>query len=154
MITRANSTSTRCPRSENIHAETYALLLHNLLPNPSERNLVLKATSGVASIAAKNLWARKWLLDRDRSFKERLVVFACVEGIFFSSSFAVIYWFKTRNLMPGLCHSNDLISRDEGLHTDFACALLQHMGDRPSSDVVQDIVTAAVETELNFVKGE
>lgn len=129
------------------------MILHHLIPNTSERNSILKDTVEVPSVARKNEWAKTWLLDRGRSLKERLVAFACVEGIFFSASFALIYWFKARNLLPGLCHSNDLISRDEGLHTDFACELIKHLGELPDPAVVTSIVTEAVEVELGFVRG-
>ncbi|KAF5325923.1 hypothetical protein D9611_000999 [Ephemerocybe angulata] len=136
---------------ENIHAETYARLIDALIQDEKEKQSVLKWSVDLPSISAKNQWAAKWITDARRSFAERLVAFACVEGIFFSSSFAVIFWFKEKGVMPGLCQSNDLISRDEGMHTDFACSLLRELRDRPSEYTVQSIVAEAVKIESDFV---
>ena len=95
-----------------------------------------------------------WIHGTNRTFSERLVAFACVEGIFFSSSFAIIFWLKSRGLMPGLAQSNEFIARDEGLHTQFACSLLQHLTDRPGHKITEVIVRAAVECETAFVNGK
>ena len=138
---------------ENIHAETYALVLTSLIQREVERAGLIRASREEPSIAAKSEWALKWISDRRRSFAERLVAFACVEGIYFSSSFAVIYRLKSQGRMPGLCQSNDLISRDEGLHTEFACLLLKQLQDLPPASVVHQIVGEAVTIELEFTKG-
>jgi ribonucleoside-diphosphate reductase subunit M2 len=105
----------------------------------------------VPCIAKKADWAIKWINDRDSTFAQRLVAFACVEGIFFSGSFASIFWLKKRGLMPGLTFSNELISRDEGMHTDFACLLFSHLNNRPSPQKVQDIIVEAVGIEQEFL---
>lgn len=94
-----------------------------------------------------------WISDKDSSFGERLVAFAAVEGIFFSGSFASIFWLKKRGLMPGLTFSNELISRDEGLHTDFACLLFSHLKRRPHPDTVERIIVQAVDIEVEFLSG-
>jgi ribonucleoside-diphosphate reductase subunit M2 len=93
----------------------------------------------------------KWISDRESTFAQRLVAFAAVEGIFFSGSFASIFWLKKRGLMPGLTFSNELISRDEGLHTDFACLLFSHLNNRPSKQVVEDVIVEAVGIEQEFL---
>lgn len=108
-------------------------------------------TNIVPCIKAKAEWALRWIADKNSTFAERLVAFAAVEGIFFSGSFASIFWLKKRGLMPGLTFSNELISRDEGLHTDFACLLFSHLHKRPSKQVVQDIITEAVTIEQGFL---
>ena len=95
-------------------------------------------------------WAMKWTASKDSTFGERLVAFAAVEGIFFSGSFAAIFWLKQRGILPGLCFSNELISRDEGLHTDFACLLFSRLQNRPANDTVQAIIREAVEIEKRF----
>lgn len=105
----------------------------------------------VPCIRKKADWAIKWIEDQSSTFAQRLVAFAAVEGIFFSGSFASIFWLKKRGLMPGLTFSNELISRDEGLHTDFACLLFSHLNNRPSKQAVQDVITEAVEIEQEFL---
>lgn len=105
----------------------------------------------VPCIRKKADWAIKWIEDKNSSFAQRLVAFAAVEGIFFSGSFASIFWLKKRGLMPGLTFSNELISRDEGLHTDFACLLFSHLNHRPSKQAVQDVITEAVTIEQEFL---
>lgn len=142
------------PSRENIHAETYSLLLETLVPNDDQRREILQASSNVASVADKNEWARRWLHRETSTFGERLIAFACVEGIFFQSSFAVIYWFKRKGKMPGLTHSNDLIARDEAMHTEFACLMLEYVHERPSEDVASKIVREAVKIECRFVRGK
>ena len=105
----------------------------------------------VPCIRKKADWALKWIADTNSTFAQRLVAFAAVEGIFFSGSFASIFWLKKRGLMPGLTFSNELISRDEGMHTDFACLLFSHLNKRPSKQAVQDVITEAVEIEQEFL---
>jgi len=107
---------------ENIHSETYSLLIDTYIKDPAERDYLFDAVETVPCIKRKAEWALKWISDKDSCFGERLVAFAAVEGIFFSGSFASIFWLKKRGLMPGLTFSNELISRDEGMHTDFACS--------------------------------
>lgn len=105
----------------------------------------------VPCIKKKADWAVRWIQDKSSTFAQRLVAFAAVEGIFFSGSFASIFWLKKRGLMAGLTFSNELISRDEGLHTDFACLLFSHLKHRPSKQAVQDVITEAVEIEQEFL---
>lgn len=105
----------------------------------------------VPCIRKKADWAIRWIQDKSSTFAQRLVAFAAVEGIFFSGSFASIFWLKKRGLMPGLTFSNELISRDEGLHTDFACLLFSHLKHRPSKQAVQDVITEAVTIEQEFL---
>jgi ribonucleotide reductase beta subunit family protein with ferritin-like domain len=135
---------------ENIHSETYALLIDTYIKNPIEKDKLFHAIHTIPIIKKKADWALKWITSTD-SFAERLIAFACVEGIFFSGSFCAIFWLKKRNLMPGLTFSNELISRDEGLHRDFACLLFNHIVARPSDSVILDIVLSAVEIEKEFV---
>lgn len=138
---------------ENIHAETYALLLQTYISDVTERDKLFKAIESIPCIAHKAAWALKWIGDETSSFATRIVAFACVEGIHFSSSFASIYWLKKRNLLPGLTFSNELISRDEGIHTDFACLVFRTLLERPSSRTVEMIVREAVDIEHQFVDG-
>lgn len=105
----------------------------------------------VPCIRKKADWALKWISDKNSTFAQRLIAFAAVEGIFFSGSFASIFWLKKRGLMPGLTFSNELISRDEGMHTDFACLLFSHLNNRPSKQAVQDVITEAVAIEQEFL---
>lgn len=107
--------------------------------------------STVPCIRKKADWALRWISDKNSTFASRLVAFAAVEGIFFSGSFASIFWLKKRGLMPGLTFSNELISRDEGMHTDFACLLFSHLKVRPSQKAVQEIITEAVAIEQEFL---
>lgn len=137
---------------ESIHAEMYGLLINTYIAEPEERAKLFAATSTLPCVRRKAEWALQWT-SRDRAtFGERLVAFACVEGIFFSGSFCAIFWLKKRGLMPGLTFSNELISRDEGLHCDFACyqfrALLQA---KPDPDTVVRIVRDAVACEKEFI---
>lgn len=105
----------------------------------------------VPCIRKKADWAIRWITDKNSTFASRLVAFAAVEGIFFSGSFASIFWLKKRGLMPGLTFSNELISRDEGMHTDFACLLFSHLNKKPSNEAVRNIITEAVEIEQEFL---
>ncbi|KAJ2785493.1 Ribonucleotide-diphosphate reductase (RNR), small subunit [Coemansia interrupta] len=136
---------------ENIHSETYSLLIETYIRNPQERQFLFHAIDNIPCIRKKADWALRWIENRDAKFGVRLVAFAAVEGIFFSGSFASIFWLKKRGLMPGLTFSNELICRDEGLHTDFACLLFQHLQNPPSADIVEQIITEAVVIEQEFL---
>ncbi|KIP12674.1 hypothetical protein PHLGIDRAFT_97267 [Phlebiopsis gigantea 11061_1 CR5-6] len=136
---------------ENIHSETYSLLIDTYIKEPTERAHLFAAIDTIPCIKKKADWALRWISDKQTSFGERLVAFAAVEGIFFSGCFASIFWLKKRGLMPGLTFSNELISRDEGMHTDFACLLLSHLKRRPHPDIVRAIITEAVEIEKEFL---
>ncbi|KAL5002176.1 ribonucleotide reductase [Aspergillus recurvatus] len=136
---------------ENIHAETYSLLIDTYIKEPKQRTYLFDAIDTIPCIRKKADWAIKWIQDKESTFAQRLVAFAAVEGIFFSGSFASIFWLKKRGLMPGLTFSNELISRDEGLHTDFACLLFSHLNWRPSNKVVEDIIVEAVAIEKEFL---
>ncbi|KAL2271899.1 hypothetical protein VTJ83DRAFT_1270 [Remersonia thermophila] len=136
---------------ENIHSETYSLLIDTYIKEPAQRNHLFNAIDTIPAIRKKADWALRWISDRQSTFAQRLVAFAAVEGIFFSGAFASIFWLKKRGLMPGLTFSNELISRDEGLHTDFACLLFSHLNHRPSKQVIQDIITDAVKIEQEFL---
>ncbi|KAF8342484.1 ribonucleotide reductase [Amanita rubescens] len=136
---------------ENIHSETYSLLIDTYIKDPRQREYLFDAVNTIPCIKKKADWALRWISDTKSTFAERLVAFAAVEGIFFSGSFASIFWLKKRGLMPGLTFSNELISRDEGMHTDFACLLFSHMKRRPHPEVVKTIITEAVEIEQEFL---
>lgn len=136
---------------ENIHSEMYSLLIENYITDATERDRLFTAIESVPAIAKKAQWAYKWLVNKEVSFAQRLVAFSCVEGIFFSGSFAAIFWLKKRNLMPGLCLSNEFISRDEGLHTDFACLLYSHLKSQLSSETIHAIIDEAVLLEIEFL---
>ncbi|MEX1132576.1 MAG: ribonucleotide-diphosphate reductase subunit beta [Flavobacteriales bacterium] len=135
---------------ENIHSETYSLLIDTLIKDPMEKDKLFHAVDTLDCVKRKADWALRWI-DKG-SFAERLVAFAAVEGIFFSGSFCSIFWLKKRGLMPGLTFSNELISRDEGLHCDFACLLYtKHLINRLSKKTVETIIRDAVEIEKEFV---
>lgn len=138
---------------ENIHSETYSLLIDTYIKDPKQREYLFDAIDTIPCIKKKADWALRWISDKDSAFAERLVAFAAVEGIFFSGSFASIFWLKKRGLMPGLTFSNELISRDEGMHTDFACLLFCHLKRRPHFDTVRKIITEAVAIEQEFLTG-
>ena len=135
---------------EAVHSETYSLLLDKYIENPKEKQRLQNAIINVESIKKKADWALKYM-NNDNSFAKRLFAFACVEGIYFSGSFCAIYWLKKRNLLPGLAFSNELISRDEGLHTDFACLLYNKLRNRLSENTLHDIVHEAVINEKEFI---
>jgi len=135
---------------ENIHSETYSMLIDTLIKDPDERKRLFNAIETIPSVKKKADWAIKWINDNN-TFAERLVAFAAVEGIFFSGSFCSIFWLKKRGLMPGLTFSNELISRDEGLHCDFACLLFSHLIVKPEKEVIETIIKSAVEAEKEFV---
>ena len=134
---------------ENIHSETYSLLIDTYIKDPAEKDKLFHAIDTVPCVGRKAEWALKWIANG--SFAERLVAFAAVEGIFFSGSFCSIFWLKKRGLMPGLSFSNELISRDEGLHCDFACLLYSQLVQPLDKSKVTEIITNAVEIEKEFV---
>jgi ribonucleoside-diphosphate reductase beta chain len=135
---------------ENIHSETYSLLIDTYIKNPQERDKLFNALDTLECVKKKADWALRWI--DQASFAERLVAFAAVEGIFFSGSFCSIFWLKKRGLMPGLSFSNELISRDEGLHCDFACLLYtNHLRNKLPESRVKEIITDAVIIEKEFV---
>lgn len=136
---------------ENVHAETYSLLIDTYVREPSERTALFNAIDTMPVVRQKADWALRWIEDQSASFGERLVAFAAVEGIFFSGSFCAIFWLKKRGLMPGLTFSNELISRDEGLHCDFACLLFEKLVHKPEPSTVLRIIVDAVECERLFV---
>lgn len=137
---------------ENIHAEMYSLLIDTYIRDPVERNFLFNAIDNIPCVRKKGDWAMRWIENQSSSFGERLVAFSAVEGIFFSGSFAAIFWLKKRGLMPGLTFSNELISRDEGLHCDFACLLFKHLRHtRPSIATITRIITEAVTIEQEFL---
>jgi ribonucleoside-diphosphate reductase subunit M2 len=135
---------------ENIHSETYSLLIEQYIRDDAERDNVFNAVQTMPAVRAKAEWAVQWMND-ENSFAERLVAFAAVEGILFSGAFCSIYWLKKRSMMPGLTFSNELISRDEGLHAEFACLLYSMLQNRLPDDVVHDIILGAVEAEKAFI---
>ncbi|TNV78853.1 hypothetical protein FGO68_gene11335 [Halteria grandinella] len=135
---------------ENIHSETYSLLIDTYIADATEKDFLFKAMGNIPVVQRKGEWALKWI-GSDNSYAERLVAFAAVEGIFFSGSFCAIFWLKKRGLMPGLTFSNELISRDEGMHTDFACLLYKHLNNKISNERIIEIISNAVEIELEFV---
>ncbi|GGF01678.1 ribonucleoside-diphosphate reductase small subunit [Hymenobacter cavernae] len=135
---------------ENIHSETYSLLIDTYVKNPQEKDRLFNALETVPCVKKKGEWAIKWI--NSDNFTERLIAFAAVEGIFFSGSFCSIFWLKKRGLMPGLTFSNELISRDEGLHCDFACLLYKdHLVNKLPEARVQEIIRDAVQIEQEFV---
>merc|ERR1711957_376577 len=135
---------------ENIHSETYSLLIEQYVRDPEEKDKIFDAIHTMPAVEEKAQWAVQWMND-ESSFAERILAFACVEGILFSGSFCAIYWLKKRGLMPGLTFSNELISRDEGLHAEFACMLYGMLQNQLPEDVVHGIVRGAVETERRFI---
>lgn len=135
---------------ENIHSETYSLLIDTYIKDPKEKDYLFNAIETVPCVKQKAEWALRWI--GNGSFQERLIAFAAVEGIFFSGSFCSIFWLKKRGLMPGLSFSNELISRDEGMHCDFACLLYNdHVVNKLPAATVRQIITDAVEIEKEFV---
>lgn len=136
---------------ENIHSEMYSLLIDTYVKDPAQKHELFNAIETIPCVARKAEWALRWCDKSQASFAERLVAFAVVEGIFFSGSFCAIFWLKKRGLMPGLSYSNELISRDEGLHCDFACMLYRNLVNKLSTDRIHQIVCDAVLIEKTFV---
>jgi len=134
---------------ENIHSETYALLIDTYIKDPAEKDRLFHAIDTVPCVGKKAEWALRWI--NNGSFAERLIAFAAVEGIFFSGSFCSIFWLKKRGLMPGLTFSNELISRDEGMHCEFACLLYRMLDKKLSKKAATAIITDAVEIEKEFI---
>lgn len=135
---------------EGIHAETYSLLIDTYVKDEQEKNNLFQAIDTIPCIGKKAKWALKWI-DSQENFAKRLVAFACVEGIFFSGAFCSIFWLKKRGLMPGLTFSNELISRDEGLHTLFAVALYHTLKEQLTEEEIREIMMEAVEIEKEFI---
>ena len=136
---------------ENIHSETYSLLIDTYVKDIEEKSRLLNAIDTIPSVKKKADWSLKWINDKSANFGTRVIAFAAVEGIFFSGSFCSIFWLKKRGLMPGLCHSNELISRDEGLHTEFAVLMYSMLQNKPSKETVIGIIKEAVDLEIEFI---
>jgi ribonucleoside-diphosphate reductase subunit M2 len=136
---------------ENIHSEVYSLLIDTLV-DPSEKHHLLNAITTIPCIEKKATWALKWCNRATASFAERLVAFSVVEGIFFSGAFCAIFWLKKRGLMPGLAFSNELISRDEGMHCEFAALLYSKLQNKLTENVVHNIIVDAVTVECEFIR--
>jgi len=137
---------------ENIHSEVYSLLIDTYVKDVNEKSRLLNAIETVSCVQKKANWALKWCNRENASFAERIVAFAAVEGIFFSGSFCSIFWLKKRGLMPGLCFSNELISRDEGMHCDFACLIYSKLVNKLPQEQIYNIIGNAVEIECEFVR--
>lgn len=136
---------------ENIHSQTYSLLIETYIKDEMEKDRLFNAIENFPCIQKKAQWAQKWIGDNRSSFAKRLVAFACVEGIFFSGAFCSIYWLKKRGLMPGLTFSNELISRDEALHTEFAILLYNKLIKKMNKSKIHEIIKEAVEIEIEFI---
>lgn len=136
---------------ENIHSETYSLLIDTYIQDPQEKDKLLRAIETIPCVSQKAEWACKWIQDQETSFATRLLAFAAVEGIFFSGSFCALFWLKRRGIMPGLTFSNELISRDEGMHTDFAVLLYSKLQHRISQEKVHEMYKEAVRIEKTFI---
>ncbi|CAK4632607.1 hypothetical protein LEN26_014432 [Aphanomyces euteiches] len=136
---------------ENIHSEVYSLLIDTYIKDPNEKDRVLRAIETIPCVKQKANWALKWCDNKRAAYAERIVAFAAVEGIFFSGSFCSIFWLKKRGLMPGLSFSNELISRDEGLHCDFACLMYSKLVNKLSDARIHEIIGDAVVIEKQFV---
>ena len=136
---------------ENIHSETYSILIDSYIKNTEEKHTLFNAITNFPCIEKKAKWALKWIHDKRSSFATRLIAFACVEGIFFSGAFCSIYWLKKRGLMPGLTFSNELIARDEALHTEFAVYLYNKMEKKIIKKKIQEIIQEAVTIEKEFI---
>ena len=136
---------------ENIHSEVYSLLIDKYIKDTNEKNRLFNAIEEIPCIKQKADWTIKWMSKEQGSFAKRVVAFAIVEGIFFSGSFCAIFWLKKRGLMPGLTFSNELISRDEGMHTDFAVLIYEMLINKLDSQEIYKIITEAVEIEKSFI---
>ena len=135
---------------ENVHSETYSLLIDTYIQDPVEKDRLFNAIDNIPAVMKKAEWALNWI--GSATFQERLVAFAAVEGMFFSGSFCAIFWMKKRGLLPGLCFSNELISRDEGMHCDFAVLLHnEHLANKVSEDRIKEIILSALEIEKEFI---
>jgi ribonucleoside-diphosphate reductase subunit M2 len=135
---------------ENIHSETYSLLIEQYIREPTEKQNIFNAIETMPAVREKAQWAIQWM-QKENCFAERVIAFAAVEGILFSGSFCAIYWLKKRGLMPGLTFSNELISRDEGLHAEFACLLYSMLQNKLPDEVVHNMIRGAVAVERQFI---
>ncbi|KIK74636.1 hypothetical protein PAXRUDRAFT_19673 [Paxillus rubicundulus Ve08.2h10] len=140
---------------ENIHSKTYSLLIDTSIKDPAQCKYLFDAVETIPCLKCKANWALKWISDQCSTFKfaGHLITFAAVEGIFFSDSFASIFWVKKQDLMPGLTFSKELISHDEGMHANFTCLLFSHLKHHPHPDVVKQIITKAIKIEQEFLTG-
>ena len=136
---------------ENIHSETYSLLIDTYIKDLNKKDRLFRAIDTMPCVRKKAEWALKWINDKESPFVNRVIGFAAVEGIFFSGAFCSIFWLKKRGIMPGLCHSNELISRDEGMHCEFAVLMYQNLKGKPEPEMVQKIIKEAVEIEKEFI---
>ena len=137
--------------NESIHSETYSLLIDTYIKDVEEKNKIFNSIENIPCVAKKAQWAYKWIENKDVSFATRLLSFAIVEGVFFSGSFCAIYWLKKRGVMPGLTFSNELISRDEGLHCEFAYLLYSYIKNKVPQSIVYEIFQEAVSIEKEFI---
>lgn len=149
-ISEARSFYAYQSHNEMVHGETYSLLIDKYISDPVEKDRIFRAIETIPCVAKKADWALKWF-DQSLPFRDRLVAFACVEGIFFSGSFCAIFWLKKRGLMPGLSFSNELISRDEAMHQEFAVELFGMLNNKSSTETVHSIIRQAVEIEKEFI---
>ena len=149
-LTEARSFYAYQCHNEMVHGETYSKLIDKYIKSSAEKNQLFEAIKTIPCIERKAKWAMKWF-SKERPFAERLLAFACVEGIFFSGSFCAIFWLKKRGLLPGLCFSNELISRDEGMHQEFAVELFNMLKNKPSASVIEEIIRDAVSIEKEFI---
>ena len=137
--------------NESVHSETYSLLIDTYIKDNDEKEKIFNSIENIPSVAKKAAWAYKWIQDKDINFATRLIAFAIVEGIFFSGSFCAIYWFKKRGLLPALTFSNELISKDEGMHCEFATLLYSKIKNRVEETTVKKIFEEAVNIEKEFI---
>ena len=137
--------------NESIHSETYSLLIDTYIKDANEKEQIFNSIQNIPCVAKKAAWAYKWIENKEVSFATRLLGFAIVEGVFFSGSFCAIYWIKKRGLMPGLTFSNELISKDEGMHCEFACLLYSMIKNKLDKKLVKQIFMEAVEIEKEFI---
>ena len=137
--------------NENVHGETYSLLIDTYIKDNQEKLKIFNSIENIPCVLKKAKWAYKWIENKEVNFATRLVAFAIVEGVFFSGSFCAIYWLKKRGLMPGLTFSNELISKDEGMHCHFACLLYSYIQNKLKPEIIYDIIKEAVEIEKEFI---
>jgi len=136
---------------EQVHSESYSLLIDTYVKDAREKERLFNAVDNFPAIREKAEWGMKWIMDKEAPFSQRLIAFAIVEGIFFSASFCAIFWLRERGLLPGLSFANQLISRDESLHTEFACLLYNKIVNRLDADIVKNMIEEAVDIEMRFI---
>ncbi len=136
---------------ENVHSECYSLMIDNIIKDSVEKNKCFNAIEQIPCVREKAAWALKWANSKDSKFGQRLIAFSIVEGVFFSGSFCAIFWLKKKNLMPGLCDSNELIARDESMHTQFACHLYKYIIEKIPTESVHQMFEEAVKIEEKFI---